>query len=90
MAKKRAVKKTETLPSKLTEAELDLYTRLEDGLETDALGGNPVLRRLKTDEVTRPADANASTVKALEQRGLIHPGKGRDPFTVTWHLRKTK
>jgi hypothetical protein len=92
MAKKKAARKGATLPPKLTEAELNLYTRLEDGylLETDSLGGNPVLRRLKDNEVLRPADANASTVKALEQRGLIRPGKGRDPLTISWLLRKTK
>jgi hypothetical protein len=92
MAKKKAASKTETLPPKLTEAELDLYTRLEDGylLETDSLGGNPVLRRLKDNEALRPADANASTVKVLAQRGLIRPGKGHSPLTISWHLRKTK
>jgi len=90
MAKKKAAKKTETLPPKLTEAELDLLTRMEHGyqLETDSLGGNPILRRLKDNEVLRPADANASTVKALDQRGLIRPGKGREPLTMLWRLKR--
>lgn len=92
MAKKKAARETGTLPPKLTEPELNLYTRLEEGylLETDSLGGNPVLRDVKDGEVVRPADANASTVKALEQRGLIRPGKGHDPLTITWRLAKTK
>jgi hypothetical protein len=52
--------------SKLTEAEQNLIAYLKRGyqLETDSLGGNPVLRRVKDNELLRPADANASTVKA--------------------------
>jgi hypothetical protein len=57
-------------------------------LETDSLGGNPVLRRLKDDEVVRPASANRSTVKGLEERGLIVPGKGPEPLTILWRLKK--
>ena len=89
MAKKKAARKPETLPPKLTEAEQDLLSHLQSGyqLETDSLGGNPVLRRLKDKEVLRPADANASTVKALQQRGLIQPGKGRDPLAIGWRLK---
>jgi hypothetical protein len=90
MAKKKAARKTETLLPKLTEAEQSLLSHLQDGyqLETDSLGGSPILRRLKDNELLRPADANASTVKALEQRGLILPGKGRDPLTIAWRLTK--
>ena len=42
-------KKTANLPPKLTEVEQDLLSHIQDGyqLETDSLGGNPVLRRLK-------------------------------------------
>jgi len=89
MAKRKAARKPETLPPKLTEAEQDLLSHLQSGyqLETDSLGGNPVLRRLKDKEVLRPADANASTVKALQQRGLIQPGKGRDPLAIGWRLK---
>lgn len=85
-----AKKKGENLPPKLTDSEQDLLTRMEQGyqLETDSLGGNPVLRRLKDDEVLRAADANASTVKALEHHGLIRPEKGRDPLTIAWRLVK--
>jgi hypothetical protein len=86
-----AKKKSASL-MKLTESEQDLLSQLEQGyqLETDSLGANPVLRRLKDGEVIRPLSANASTVKALEERGLIHPGKGRDPLTIVWCLNKNQ
>jgi hypothetical protein len=85
-------KKVNTALPKLTDAELDLLSQLEEGyhLETDSLGNDPVLRRLKDNEVLRPADANASTVKALRQRGLIRPGKAHDPLTITWRLKPAK
>jgi hypothetical protein len=85
-------KKVKTVLPKLTDSERDLLSRLEEGyhLETDSLGNDPVLRRLKDNEVLRPADANASTVKALRQRGLIRPGKCHDPLTITWRLRLAK
>ena len=87
-----AKKKSARVPSKLTEAEQDLLTHLEQGyqLETDSLGGNPVLRRLKDDEFIRPLSANRNTIKALEERGLIHSGKGRDPLTMTWDIKKKR
>jgi len=74
---------------KLTETEQDLVWHMEHGyqLETDSLGGNPVLRRLKDDEVMRPASANRNTVKALEERGLISSGKSRDPLTIAWQIK---
>lgn len=52
MAKKKAF----NVPPKLTEAEQDLISHMEHGyrLETDSLGGDPVLRRLNDDEVMRP------------------------------------
>jgi hypothetical protein len=86
MAKKKA-----NLPSKLTDAEQDLLSYIQDGyqLETDSLGGNPILRRLKDNEEIRPLSANRNTVKALERRGLITPGKGRELLTIGWSL-KTK
>jgi hypothetical protein len=86
-------KKAPGVPPKLTEAEQDLVWHMENGyqLETDSLGGEPVLRRLKDDEVVRPASANRNIVKALEERGLITPGKGREPLTIMWHIKtKTK
>ena len=58
-------------------------------LETDSLGGDPVLRS-KDGEVVRPASANRNTVKALEDHGLIVQGKGHDPLRIEWHLRKAK
>ena len=84
MAKKKA---GAVLP-KLTEAEQDLIWHMEHGyqLETDSLGGNPVLRPLKDGEEMRPASANRNTVKALEERGLITPGKGRDPLKIIWRM----
>ncbi|MGA8540863.1 MAG: hypothetical protein WB566_15275, partial [Terriglobales bacterium] len=76
MAKKKAAK----LPPKLTETEQELLSHIQDGfqLQTDSLGGNPVLRRLKDNEEIRPLSANRNTIQALKQRGLISPGKGRD------------
>ena len=75
------------MPSELTRAEQDLFSHLQDGyqLETDSLGSNPLLRRLKDNEVIRPQSATLNTVKALEERGLIAPGEGDDPLRVVWH-----
>ena len=85
-----ARKKASNLPPKLTEIEQDLLSHIQDGyeLETDSLGGNPVLRRLKDNEEIRPLSANRSTIKTLEQRGFISPGKGRDLLTIVWRLKK--
>ena len=86
MAKKKAA----SLLPKLTETEQDLLSQIQDGhqLETDSLGGNPVLRRLKDNEEIRPLSANRNTIKAMEKRGLISPGKGRDPLIIAWRLKK--
>ena len=85
-----AKRKTANLLPKLTEVEQDLLSHIENGyqLETDSLGGNPILRRLKDNEETRPLSANRNTIKAMEQRGLISPSKGRDPLTILWRLKK--
>lgn len=82
-------RKAGAVPPRLTEAEQEFVWHMEQGyqLETDSLSGDPVLRRLKDDEVVRPASANRNTVKALEERGLISPGKSRDPLRIVWHLR---
>jgi hypothetical protein len=87
-----AKKKTTAVPPKLTEAEQDMLTHLEQGyeLETDSLGSNPVLRRLKDSELIRPLSANRNTIKALEERGLIRSGKGRDALTIAWRLAKKR
>ncbi|HWY55896.1 MAG TPA: hypothetical protein VNZ03_15620 [Terriglobales bacterium] len=86
MAKKKAAN---ALP-KLAEVEQDLLSHIQNGyqLETDLLGSNPVLQRSKDNEEIRPLSANRNTIKALEQRGLISPDKGRDPLTIVWHLKK--
>jgi hypothetical protein len=85
-----AKKKAGSLLPKLTEVEQDLLSHLQNGyqLVTDSLGGSPILRRLKDDEEIRPLSANRNSIKALEQRGLISPGKGRDPLTILWRLNK--
>jgi hypothetical protein len=85
-----AKKKVASVPAKLTEVEQDLLSHIQDGyqLETDSLGSNPVLRRSKDNEEIRPLSANRNTIKALEQRALISPGKGRDPLTIVWRLKK--
>jgi len=86
MAKKKAA----NLPPKLTESEQDVLSHIQVGyqLETDSLGGDPVLRRLKDNEEIRPLSANRNTIKAMERRGLITPGKGRDLLTIVWRLKK--
>ena len=86
MAKKNAA----NVAPKLTEGEQDLLSEMQKRyqLETDSLGRNPVLRRSKDGELIRPLSANASSVKALQERGLINPGKGRDPLTIVWRLKK--
>jgi hypothetical protein len=80
------------IPSGLTETEQDLLSHLQNGyeLETDSLGGDPLLRRLKDSEVIRSLSATRNTVKALEDRGLIAPAKADDPLRVVWYLQKTK
>jgi hypothetical protein len=85
-----AKKKVANVPPKLTEVEQDLLSHIQDGyqLETDSLGSNPVLRRSKDNQEIRPLSANRNTIKALEQRGLVSPGKGRDPLTIVWRLKQ--
>ena len=75
---------------KLTETEQDLLSHIQHGyqLETDSLGGNPVLQSLKDDQEIRALSANRNTIKAMEQRGLINPGKGHDPLIIVWRLKK--
>jgi hypothetical protein len=87
---KMAKKKVANLPPKLTETEQDLLSHMQNGyqLATDSLGSNPVLRRLKDNEEIRPLSANRNTIQALERRGLISSGKGRDPLTILWRLTR--
>jgi hypothetical protein len=37
---------------------------------------------LKDNEEVRPLSANRNTIKAMEQHGLISPGKGRGSLTI--------
>ena len=80
-------KKKSGAAQKLTVPEQDLLVDIESGyqLETDSLGGNPVLRRLKDGDVVRPASVSRSTIKAMQERGLIRPAKGPDKLTIVWH-----
>ena len=75
------------MPSGLTKIEQDLLSHLQAGyqLETDSLGADPLLRRLKDNEVIRPQSVTLNTIKALEERGLIAPAEGDDPLRMVWH-----
>jgi hypothetical protein len=59
-------------------------------LENNPLEGGLLLRKPKTNETLRPASVNLSTVKALEERGLIRALKTRDPLTTVWRVVKRK
>ena len=76
-----AKKKSANLLLKLTETEQDLLWYIQDGyqLETDSLGGNPVLRRLKDNEEVRPLSANRNTIKAMEGRRTHQPRQRSRP-----------
>ncbi len=69
-----AKKKLANVLPKLTEVEEDLLSHIDDGyqLETDSLGGNPVLRRLKDNEEIRPLSAGRNTIKAMERPDSLH------------------
>jgi hypothetical protein len=81
-------KRTRKLVAELTETEQDLLWHMQNGyqLETDSLLRDPVLRRLKDDEVIRPMSANRSTIKAMEERGLISSEKSDDPLKIVWRV----
>ena len=80
------------VPSELTDPELDLLAHLDEGyqLQTDSLGADPILRNLKNGEAIRPVSVNRNTIKILQERGLIRPGKGKEPLTVVWRRVKEK
>ena len=86
LSKKRAPK----ISARLTETEQDLLWHMQNGyqLETDSLLSDPVLHTLKDDEVIRPLSANRSTIKAMEERGLISPSKSDDPLKIVWRVTK--
>jgi|SRR5438270_5180996 len=73
-------------PPELTRTEADLLWHLQNGyqLESSPVERGLLLRRLKDDEVIRTASANQSTIKALEDRGLISTAKSVDPLTTVW------
>ena len=85
-------KKAANAPPKLSAPEEDLLAHLRQGyqLVTDLLGGDPVLRRAKDNEVIRPLSVNRNTIKALQERGLITQHKGKDPLTISWRMNKKK
>jgi len=80
------------VPSELTDPELDLLAHLDEGyqLQTDPLGADPILRNLKNGEAIPPVSVNRNTIKILQERGLIRPGKGKEPLTVIWRRAKGK
>jgi len=84
-------KQAPRVPQKLTEIEQDLLWHMQHGyqLETDSRGSNPLLRRVKDQEVRRPTSASRNTVRALEEQGLISATKSRDPLTIIWRVKKT-
>jgi hypothetical protein len=87
-----AKKKDATVPAKLTEAEQDLIWHMEHAyqLETDSLGGNPVLRRLKDDEVVRPGVRESQYREGTRRARPDRSGQGCNPLKIEWHLDKPK
>ena len=88
----KAKKRAPRFSAKLNETEQDLLWHMQNGyqLGTDSLLSDPVLRRLKDDEVIWPLSANRSTTKAMEERGLISQGKSDDSLRIMWRLNKKK
>jgi hypothetical protein len=84
-------RKSNNAAPKLTDPELALLAHMEHGyrLEKDSLGQNPLLRRLKDEEVIRPMAVNRNTIKATEERGLAKPAKGQDPLAIM-RVRRSK
>lgn len=89
LKKQTPKKRRPEVPPKLTDTEQDLLWHMEHGygLETDSLGGEPLLRKLKDDEVIRPASINRNTVMGLEKRGLITRAASGDPLKIVWRTR---
>jgi hypothetical protein len=85
MPSKKAATK---VPPKLTKTEEDLLWHLNHGyqLESSSVGGELLLRRLKDNSVKRTASANRSTIRALEQRGLV--SASGDALTTIWQANK--
>lgn len=75
-------------PTKLSEREEDLLWHMAHGhqLETSSLWDNPILRRLKDNTELR-ANANRSTIEALQKAGLIAVAKeGGVVHPTVWRL----
>jgi hypothetical protein len=72
----------------MTKTEENLLWRLEHGyqLETDPLGSGLLMRNLEDNLVVRAASANQSTIKALEERGLIHANT--EGLITIWRAKK--
>jgi hypothetical protein len=83
-------KPTSKAPTKLSQTEQGVVWHLEHGyrLESDPVG-ELLLRNLKDNSVIRAA-ANQSTLKALEERGLISALQGKDKLTTVWKLGRSK
>ena len=91
MPRKPSVRQTApALSSNLTETELALFSHMQNGyeLETDSVGGDPLLRRMKDQKGIRPPSATRNTIEALQKRGLIAQVKGDDPLRIVWRLNK--
>jgi hypothetical protein len=88
--KRNSTKRILETPPELTGNEQDLLWHMEHGyqLETDSPGSHPVLRRLRDDEVLRPPSANRSTIKSMQERGLITETDTRDPLKIIWRVNK--
>jgi hypothetical protein len=72
---KNGKKKPAGLLPKLTETEQDLLSHIQNGyqLETDSLGGNPVLRRLKDNEESKCQSKH--TVDRLNPQPSVRSGR---------------
>lgn len=88
--KKTATKLPAKLPAKLSKTEEDVLSHLAHGYQLEVTGaeGAPVLRRLKDNEIVRPAGVSRSTLRALEERGLISAIQGEDKLTTIWRAKK--
>jgi hypothetical protein len=83
-------KKASKLPAKLSKTEENVLAHLTHGYQLEVTGaeGAPVLRRIKDNEIVRPAGVNRSTIRALEERGLICAAEGEDKLTTIWRAKK--
>jgi hypothetical protein len=59
-----------------SETEQDPLSHIQDGYQLATDSGTDPFCALKRNEEIRPLSANRNTIKAMERRGLINPGKG--------------